>query len=451
MEGESEMKARWLKQFALLPALALMASACASPPPKPQPAPSTPAPSSAAPSPPAAKTDAVVEITWLQWWRTELGDEPLNQVKAAFEKAHPNIKLKIEDLPYAQIHDKVIALDKAGAPPDVLTVQVPWNIEFAVAKITEPLNGYFEKEDAKFKDSVPGPLWVTWKGNYYGMPFYTGNVAMFYSTKALKDAGLEPPKTWAELETAARKLTNPGGNKFALTGNIGAEPPTTATYEIWPLLLQAGGKILDEKGEPAFNDEAGVEAVAFLKKLVNTYSTPGALSAGEKEKRANFSSQNTALMWEGPWGIGIQNKATNNTLDFKVAPLPKGKTHGTVVAGSLLAVAAKSQKKEAAWKFLRFMGDVEGQMIWAKAGNYFPHNKEAMKDDYVQKNPNMKVFADQFTQGNAICPDLLLPQAFDLRKIFMIEVQNAVSGKKTAKQALDDAAAQWKPILAKYK
>ncbi|MGG1596453.1 ABC transporter substrate-binding protein [Paenibacillus naphthalenovorans] len=394
--------------------------------------------------------NAKTTITWLQWWKTEVGEEPLKQVKEAFEQENPDIELNIEDLPYAQVHDKIITLNLAGSPPDVITIQSPWVIEFAEAGISYPLNDFFNQMPEDYKKGVEGPLWVPWKNNYTGIPFYTGNVAQFYNKKKLEAANVKPPETWEELLEVSKKLTDPSKKQYALTGNISAEPATTATYEIWPLILQAGGKII-ENNRAAFNTEQGVKALEFYKSLVKQYkvTTPGELSAGEKEKRANFSSENTALMFEGPWGIGIQNKA-NPGLEFGVAPLPKGVTHGTVVTGSLLGISAKSKQKEAAWKFISFMGGVKGQLIWAKSANYFPHNKEAMKDEFVQNNVMLKVFANQFEAGNAVGVDLYLPLSSDLRKVFMNEVQMFVSDKKSAKQALDDAAAEWNKVFEKY-
>ena len=41
-------------------------------------------------------------------------------------------------------------------------------------------------------------------------------------------------------------------------------------------------------------------------------------------------------------------------------------------------------------------------------------------------------------------------QCRQMNKIITIEIQNVVQGKKNAKQALDEAAAEWNKILAKY-
>jgi multiple sugar transport system substrate-binding protein len=45
----------------------------------------------------------------------------------------------------------------------------------------------------------------------------------------------------------------------------------------------------------------------------------------------------------------------------------------------------------------------------------------------------------------------VMPNAVQMNKIMTTEIQNTVQGKKSAKQALDDAAAEWNKILASAK
>lgn len=388
-------------------------------------------------------------ITWLQWWKSDVGEAPLNGLKQAFEAKHPDIVVEIQDMPFAQVHDKLIALHTAGNTPDVLTISSPWVAEFAIAGISEPLDDYFNAMPADFQENAKGPLWTPWQGKRYSIGFFTGNVALFYNKKKLAEAGLQPPKTWDDYLKASVALSDPGKNKYAVTGNIGAEPPSTVTYEVWPLILQAGGKLI-ENNKAVFNSDAGVKALEYYKSLIKTHkvATPGELSAGEKEKRANFSSENTAFMLEGPWGISIQRKANPN-LDFGVVPLPVDAAAGTIAGGTSVGIAAKSKNKDAAWKFVSFLAGHEAQVMWAKSTNNFPHNKKALQDPFIQDDPMLKVFADQFTI-NPINPDLQMPQSNEMRKLFVTEVQNFLTDKKTARQALDDAAKAWNDIFSRY-
>lgn len=388
-------------------------------------------------------------IHWLQWWTAEQGREKINQVKVEFEKQNPDIELVIDELPFPQVHDKLISLNMAGMPPDVITVSGSWVTEFAQAGMIDPIDDYIKGLPEDFQEAIDGPMSIPWKGKRYGMPITNGNIALFYNKKMLEEAGIQPPTTWDEFVDASKKLTDPSKNRYAVTGNIAVEPPTAISYEVMPFILQAGGKIL-ENNRAVFNSKEGVEALEFYKSLLKEHkvATPGEMTAGEKEKRANFSAGNTAFMFEGPWGVGIQRKANPN-LEFGVVPLPKGKEHGTIALGSMLGIASKGKNKEAAWKFLEFMGSAEGQKIWDQATNFFPYNKVTMQDDFIQKDPYLKVFADQFNTSKVEVIDNYLPQADDMRRAFTNEVQMFLTDKKTAQEALDDAAAKWNEALTK--
>ncbi|WP_309089131.1 ABC transporter substrate-binding protein [Domibacillus sp.] len=434
------MKKKW---FSTLFAASLLMTACSPP--------STSNTAGSEPEQEASKSDdGRTQVRWMQHWVNEQGPDKINEVKAAFEKKHPDIELIIEDIPFAQEHDKLLSLDLAGMPPDVITASGAWVTEFADAGMIDPIDPYIEKLPEDYQAAIEGPMTQPWKGKRYGIPITNGNIALFYNKKLLEEAGVEPPKTWDEFLAASIKLTDTSKNRYALTGNLAAEPPTVISYEVFPFILQAGGKII-ENNRAAFNTPEGVKALEFYKSLVKEHkvTTPGELSAGEKEKRANFSAGNVAFMFEGPWGVKIQ-EGLNPDLEFGVVPLPAGEQTGTIAQGSVLTLASKGKNKEAAWKFIEFMGSAEGQLLWDKATNFFPYNKQTMQDPYFQEDPYLKVFIDQAETADRVeVIDNFLPQANDLRKQFTIEVQNYLTDKKTAKEALDDAATYWNAAFEK--
>ena len=213
-------------------------------------------------------------------------------------------------------------LHQAKKLPDVLLIQVDWVAEFADLGMIEPLDERIAKEPKEFFANIPATFHQQWRGKQYYLPIESGAVALFYNTDLFKAAGLSgPPKTWDEFAEYARKLTNPDKRQFATTGTLAGEPPTNMTYEIYPLLLQAGAKLIDATTNKAvFNSPEGVAAVEWYVDRINKdkISVPGVLSNGEKEKRANFASGNIAMMFEGPWGIAIQ-KQLNPNLNYDIA------------------------------------------------------------------------------------------------------------------------------------
>ena len=42
-------------------------------------------------------------------------------------------------------------------------------------------------------------------------------------------------------------MTNPEAKIFATTATLAVEPPTNMTYDIYPLIYQAGGDVIDRR------------------------------------------------------------------------------------------------------------------------------------------------------------------------------------------------------------
>jgi multiple sugar transport system substrate-binding protein len=391
------------------------------------------------------------EVRWGQWKGPEVGEKFMSELKAAFEKDHPDIKLVPVDSPFNGFHDRALVLHQANKLPDVLLVQVDWVAEFADLGLIEPLDERIAKEPKEFFGNIPTTFHTKWRGKQYYLPIESGAVALFWNTQRFKEAGLSgPPKTWDEFADYARKLTNPDKRQFAVTGTLQGEPPTNMTYEIYPLLLQAGAKIIDsETNKAVFNSPEGVKAIEWYVDRINKdkISVPGVLSNGEKEKRANFASGNVAMMFEGPWGVAIQ-KQLNPNLTYDIAPLPKGATTGTMVRGSLNALTSQARDKDAAWTFMRWMSGPKGIEMWSKGTGAFPARSDVASQDWFKERKLFQAFVTQMSAENANSPFLVMPNAVQMNKIISTEIQNVVQGKKTAKQALDDAAGEWNKIFA---
>lgn len=394
------------------------------------------------------------EVRWGQWKGTEVGEKFMAEFKAAFEKDHPDIKLVPVDSPFTGFHDRAVVLHQAKKLPDVLLVQVDWVAEFADLGMIEPIDERIAKEPKEFFANIPVTFHQQWKGKQYYLPIESGAVALFWNTDLFKAAGLSgAPKTWDEFAEYSRKLTVPDKRQFAVTGTLQGEPPTNMTYDIYPLLLQNGAKLIDTATNKAvFNSPEGVAAIEWYADRINKdkISVPGVLSNGEKEKRANFASGNVAMMFEGPWGIAIQ-KQLNPKLNYDIAPLPVGKTSGTMVRGSLNTLTSQAQDKEAAWTFMKWMSGPKGIELWSKGTGGFPARTDVSSQDWFKELKLFQAFVTQMGRDNAQSPFLVMPNAVQMNKVMSTEVQNVIQGKKSAKQALDDAAAEWNKVLASAK
>ena len=392
---------------------------------------------------PAAKTD----IRWIEWKSPEIGAPIIQKMISNFNAQNPEYNLTNSDRPFNGFYDNLVTQAQARNLPEILLIQVDWVGAFAKDGIIQSIDPMIAKEPATFMDQYYDAFKQTVGGKKYYLPIHSGCVGMFYDPAILSKEGISaPPATWDELLSVAKKVTH--GDQYAVTGTLASEPPTNLSYDIYPLLFQAGGKLVDANMKPAFNSPEGVKALEFYKQLVQ-YSVPGVLQNGEAQKRQNFPQGKVAMMFEGPWGVPIQT-GFNKDHKFIVTTLTKGVTTGTIVRGSLLAIPTTTtgKKLDGAWAAIKYLSGPEGSEIYCSGSGDLPANKIAAARPFVTENPYMKGFLAQMDLPNAnALPHL--PYQVELNRLLTIEIQQFISGNKTAQKALDDAAAKWNELLSK--
>jgi multiple sugar transport system substrate-binding protein len=89
--------------------------------------------------------------------------------------------------------------------------------------------------------------------------------------------------------------------------------------------------------------------------------------------------------------------------------------------------------------------------MWSKGTGAFPARTDVSSQEWFKERKLFQAFVTQMGLPNAESPFLVMPNAVQMNKIMTTEIQNVVQGKKNAKQALDDAAAEWNKILAAAK
>ena len=115
-------------------------------------------------------------------------------------------------------------------------------------------------------------------------------------------------------------------------------------------------------------------------------------------------------------------------------------------------MSAKSPNKEAAWRFLQYLYSPDVSVSMTKAISLPWATKAAMDSLKGSTDPILKYipdFANQDPAHNIVYP--VLPEAGKLIDAFKIAFQDAVTGKKDPKQALDEAAAVWQAELDKVR
>jgi multiple sugar transport system substrate-binding protein len=306
------------------------------------------------------------------------------QVKE-FEKKNPGIKVKIEPITDDYLKE-IQTMIGAKKEPDIFYLDSMPAPDLIKLGALEPLDSYIQKYGVNLSDFEDSLVKAFQKdGKTYGIPKDYNTLALFYNKKMFQEARLEPPKTWAELREAAKKLTK--GDRKGLVVN-----PELARYQ--PFLYQNGGRVLDEQGKPSLNLPQNAEALQFFSdlfvkdKVADIPKNMGYDWAGDA-----FAEEKAAMVIEGGWLIPfLKEKAPN--LEYGIVELPvkeAGKPNSNMAFTVAYVMSKNSKHKDAAFKLIQYLTSEEGQQIVVESGLALPSRK-SMGQKFVEKYPERAAF-----------------------------------------------------------
>jgi sn-glycerol 3-phosphate transport system substrate-binding protein len=330
----------------------------------------------------------------------------------------------------------------AGVAPTITHVigeVVPY---LAQAKTLEPLDRF---PDAKNLDlihelSQAGSYSGAEKQPLWSLPFNRSTPIMYINQDWLDRKGIAIPKTWDELQQAAKELTEHQRN----SSKWGYEVPIS--WWFWVALTgQAGGHVVDPNGTISLGGEAGEQAVRFWQTLIHkdrSMRPPAGRDYNAWEvTNQDFISQRAAMIWTSTAFL----KYLEENVKFKLvaARLPMKVRHAVPTGGTAFVMmrTAPEATKQAAWTFLKFMCQAEQTITWSTRTGYMPVSQSAVhlleNQGYYKKNPNDRVAIDQLKVAQP------WPWSSDLfriqRDIVTPRLEKAVLRNLDAKKVFDEA------------
>ncbi|MGY0018431.1 sugar ABC transporter substrate-binding protein [Streptomyces sp. YJ-C3] len=375
----------------------------------------------------------------LSVWAMGTEGEKLADVAKVYEKANPNITVKVTPIGWDVAHQKLVAAAAAGRLPDVMQMGGSYMGEFADMGALEPVDTKVFQE----KDFFPaGWQQGTVDGDTYGVPWYVDTRVLFYRTDLAKKAGVDKaPATMAELQQAAEKYQAKAGSKWGLSIQPGGLDTVQSFYQF---LYSAGGEIVTDGGKVVANSPAAVKALqnygSYFKKGLSEKSVrPG------YDVTKDFNTGAVPMFFGGPWIMGLLD---DNYPDLKgkwaVASVPTDKTSASMAGGSALTISADSEHKAAAKEFIRYLTDAKGQSDWFKRTKDLPANLNAWKSGELATDPNMKVWKAQMESAK-VSP--VQPKWTEITSKIDEAVESVTQGKSSAKEALDKAQGEIESLV----
>ncbi len=284
-------------------------------------------------------------------------------------------------------------------------------------------------ERLHFDDIVKPALDITSvDGKEYGVPFRYDGSGIYYNIDMLKAAGYDAfPETWDEMVEMSKKLSKDGVYGFAWPLGNQANATTRFVQQIYTY----GGDVLDADGKCLLNTK---ESKAALGNIVDSikegYAAPGSSEFDNTTMRESFGQGNLAFLLSGPFDVDTL-KTDYPELNFATAVIPGIDGMGVTTAnGWCVALAAKSENKEAAAEFIAYITTPENQ---ARLTDSFPASKTAMEYEKFATE-ELKPFMEQLNNSKA---EPSYERWSEMEPIIFQYMQNAVSGSMSVDEACE--------------
>jgi multiple sugar transport system substrate-binding protein len=346
----------------------------------------------------------------------------------------------------------VLEMTSSTGSFDVIADVIEWVPGYAASGLVNDIGELNTKygDKIKFDSLIPAVRTAhQFDGKQFSMPINAGSRMLMYRKDLLDAAGLAPPTTWDEMRAAAKALTTEGRYGMSMSAKTG---PWNVLNWV-PYLFAAGGDVWDKDHKITVNSEAGVAALEFWVDLIlqSKVTPPGVASYTIDQNQAGIADGSIAMAtFESVAALALGNPEKNPhaaAMGFGRFPLrsaDKPATATAILGGWGLVIPKNTAHEKAAYEFLAWATNQENDLKLARAIGQGAYTASLEDAEVVKKFPALPQVLDILQGGVLLFP---VPEGPELSNILSVAISEAITGSKTAKQALDDAAAEMTKVL----
>jgi multiple sugar transport system substrate-binding protein len=373
--------------------------------------------------------------------------EVVAQLLPEFERAHPTIHVKLQQLPWTAAHEKLLTAFAGDTTPDVCQLGNTWIPELVALNALEPLDRHAAGSAVVDAGDYFAGIWDTNRidGKLYGVPWYVDTRLLFYRRDLLARAGYStPPRSWHEWKQMLAALTKAGADQHGILLPLNEFEPLLA------LALQQDDPLLRDDGRwgnfsaPGFRRALGFYLEMFQRGWAPPLGTAAISNVWNEFGRGRF-----AFYVSGPWNIGeFERRLPAGQQDtWMTAPLPGPDGPGTSIAGgSSLVVFRASRHQAAAWRLIEFLSQPAVQRRFHALTGDLPPRRATWADPQLAADIHARAFREQLER---VKPAPKVPEWERIATEMRLTAERAVHGQLTVEQAARELDARAAQILEK--
>jgi lactose/L-arabinose transport system substrate-binding protein len=313
----------------------------------------------------------------LMVWAWDIAASALAGTVQPFERAHPNVKVHIVDIPWNQVSEQVLnSLITGTELPDIVavgngSVLQSWFKHFPNTFVD--MNNYGA---ADFAGKFDPNKWNAsqYDGKILAMPWDSAPVGLFYRQDLFDQAGIDIRSihTWEDWYTAGLQLKKLIGPDIKL---MTADLTKSARLYIF-MLQQQRISIFDANGNITVTDPKAVRALTLLQKMTKQdliLNTPD-----WKQDNIDAVKQNkVASIINGVWFTGLLEQFFPEQEGKWRLMLPPSFDENEIqvgnIGGSFLLISSNSKSPEKAYEFIKnALATEQGQLSMFTNYRLFP-------------------------------------------------------------------------------
>ena len=310
------------------------------------------------------------ELSFLSWNHfVPAADDELRKQAEAFGKA-AGATVRVDTIAHLQLSAKRAAEAQSQSGHDLLLTggADPFLFENQLADLGDLVDDLGKKYGGWYPFAAEsGQTKSGWKA----VPWFWISFPATYNMAHFKKAGLEYPKTWAELlqhGKILKKQGNPVGIAISHCGDA------ITTY--WSVTWCHGGKVLEADGKtPGINSEKTAQVIEWYKELYRDAMDPEVLSWDDASNNRGILSGKYSWIHNpiSPYNAALKEKMPiADDINHHPSPAGPAGTHSAPPI-NMISVWKFSKNIPLAMDFLKFLFQKENYDAWIVASNAFNH------------------------------------------------------------------------------
>jgi multiple sugar transport system substrate-binding protein len=332
----------------------------------------------------------------LRVWAMGREGEVLDHFAELFERAHPEIHVEVQQLPWTTAHEKLLTAFVGDSTPDLAQLGNTWLPELAALGALMPLDA----ELARSRDVQPADYFAgIWDTNrvddrVYGVPWYVDTRLVFYRKDLFAAAGYAQfPARWPDWLAALRAIkAQVGPDRFAIL------LPLDEFEQLLAFALQQDQPVIRDGRWGNFRSPGFRKALTFYLQMFAERLAPLVTEVQVSNPWDELARGYFACFLHGPWSIGELKRRLPEREQglWATAPLPGPDGPGASIAsGSSLVVFRRSPHAHAAWQFIEYLSQPDNQRRFYALTGDLPPRRAGWQSARLADDVHVQAFRDQ--------------------------------------------------------